>query len=291
MIALSHLGVLADAGLRGAHVIVGGHSHTLLSNTEPGAAGPAPIVAPTGALVLQAGAYGRYVGRLDLDVAEDGTVLAYAASCRHVGLDVPEDPAVAALIAEFAAPLQAVRAMRIGTLPDALDIAACRLGPCAFGRLVADAMLRAARGADLAITNAGGLRTGLRAGPVTLGDVLDAQPFGNTLATVELSGADVLAALEHGLAQLGRGGFAQMAGVRARMVDGRMVAEVPNRMADGAVWQPIEPGRTYRVATNNFLLGGGDGYTMMRDRGRNAYGSGPGIAEITAEAIANPVTR
>ena len=281
VIGLTHVGVPADLGLAGVPVIVGGHSHTLLSNTERGALGPAPTVSPGGSLIVQAGAYGRYVGRLDLDVGADGAILAYAGACRHVGLDTPEDPAVAALVAQFAAPLQSVRAMQIGTLPEPLDITLCRLGPCAFGTLVAEAMLRAAHGADLAIMNAGGLRTGLRAGPITLGDVLDAQPFANTLATLDLSGADVLRALEHGLSQTGRGGYAHLAGVQVRQTDGQLRAT----FADGS---PILPDRTYRVATNNFLLAGGDGYTMLRDGARNAYAAGPGIAEITADAIAHP---
>jgi len=79
---------------------------------------------------------------------------------------------------------------------------------------ITGALLAAAHGADVAIMNGGGLRTGLRAGPATLGDVLDALPFGNTLATATLTGADFWAAVEHGLGLIGRGGFPQLAGVR-----------------------------------------------------------------------------
>lgn len=62
--------------------------------------------------------------------------------------------------------------------------------------------------------NAGGLRTRLPGGPLTLEDVLDAMPFGNMLATLDLTGADLLDALEHGLSLRGRGGFPQTAGLR-----------------------------------------------------------------------------
>ena len=188
VVALSHLGVVADGGLDvpGVAAIVGGHSHTLLSNVEPGALGPHPMVAPSGALVVQAGAYGRYLGRLDLDLAADGRVLAYGGECRHVGLDLPEDAAVAAVVAQYAAPLLNVRRREIAVLPNEFSVASCRVSQCAFGQFVAGTLLAAAHGADVAIMNGGGLRTGLRAGPVTLGDVLDALPFGNTLATVTL---------------------------------------------------------------------------------------------------------
>ena len=126
MLALSHLGVGADRALAGrvpgVDVFLGGHSHTLLSDTEPGAAGPAHAVldGPAGpAVVLQAGAYGRHLGRLDLDVAADGTVLAYGGDCRHVGLDLPMDPTVAAIVASYAVHLDAVRRRPVGQMPNA----------------------------------------------------------------------------------------------------------------------------------------------------------------------------
>ena len=281
VIALSHLGVLADRGLDapGVAVIVGGHSHSLLSNVEAGAVAPHPWVSASGALVVQAGAYGRYLGRLDLDVGAAGTVLAYGGECRHVGLDLPEDPAVAAIVAGFAATLDAVRRQYVATLPAELGVGACRVAQCALGGMVAGAMLRAAHGADVALMNAGGLRTGLRAGPVTLGDVMDALPFGNTLATLSLTGADLRAAILHGLSLAGRGGFAQWAGMR---LDG-VAIEV--RAADGH-WTPLDPARRYLVATNNFLRSGGDGYTMLRDGAIDPYDAGPGLAELFATALA-----
>ena len=289
VLLLSHLGVLADGTMAapGIAAVIGGHTHTLLSNVEPGALGPHPVQAGSGALVVQAGAYGRYLGRLDLDVAADGGVLAYGGECRHVGLDLPEDPAVAAIVAHYAGTLREVRGRLVATLPEALDVNGCRIGPCRLGGMVAEALLGAAHGADLAVMNVGGLRTGLRAGVVTLGDVLDALPFGNSLATLTLTGADVRAALEQGL-QPGRGAFPQLAGARmewdAVRPMGNRITSLEVRGADGG-WAPMEPGRRYLVATNNFLRGGGDGYTVMRDRAMDPYDAGPGVAEIVAGAL------
>ena len=291
VIALSHLGVAADGGLDvpGVGVILGGHSHTLLSNIEPGALGPHPVVSPSGALVVQAGAYGRYLGRLDLDLAVDGRVLAYGGECRHVGLDMAEDPDVAAIVAQYAAPLQEVRRRQVAVLPEELAIASCRVSQCAFGQLVADALLAAAHGADVAIMNGGGLRTGLRAGPATLGDVLNALPFGNSLATVTLTGADLRMAVEHGLGLVGRGGFPQVAGMRlewnALRPAGDRITEFKIRGPDGA-WTDLDPERRYLVATNNFIRGGGDGYSVLRDRGIDPYDAGPDVAELVAAALA-----
>ncbi len=291
VIALSHLGLPADWAISvpGIAAVVGGHTHTLLSNTEPGALGPHPVAVPGGALVVQAGAYGRFLGRLDLDVAADGAVLAWGGDTRHVGPDLPEDPAVAAIVARFAAPLEEVRRRVVATMPETLDPAGCRVGECALGSLVADAMLGAAPGAQAAITNAGGLRAGLRAGDVTYAGVLEVLPFGNMLATMRLTGTDLRAALEHGLAQPGRGGFPQVAGLRlawdpARPAGNRLTGLLVRDA--GGDWAPVEPDRTYALATNSFLRGGGDGYAMLRDRAVDAYDAGPVVADLVADALA-----
>ncbi len=281
VVVLSHLGLAADLALPAAGValIIGGHSHTLLSSTEPGASGPSPTRAGDGPPIVQAACYGRYLGRVDLDVAADGSVLALAAACRHLGLDLAPDPEAQAIVARFAAPLAELRNRPVATLEQPLDVATCRLAPCPLGELVAAALRRATHGHAVGLMNAGGLRVGLPAGPVSLGQVLDTMPFGNTLATTTLSGADLTDTVRHGLAMLGRGGFAQWSGLR--LEGGSIVIEA----ADGS-WSPLDPAGQYLVATNNFVRNGGDGYTVLRDRGENPYDTGPGLADLLADALA-----
>jgi len=299
VLALSHLGVEVDrdfAGrVPGIDVFVGGHSHTLLSNTEPGALGPAhqAFRGPAGtAVVLQAAAYGRYLGRLDLDIAADGTVLAYGGDCRHIAPTLPPDPAVGAIVARYAAQLDMVRKRRVGEAPAAIPNATCRVGECALGSFIADAMLATVQGAEIALMNAGGIRTGLPAGELTLGDVLTMLPFGNAVATLRLTGADVQAAIANGLARMGAGAFPQVAGLRitwnpAAAPEARLLAL---EVATAGGYAPIDPARTYLVVTNNFLRTGGDGYAMLRDRAIDPYDSGPGLDETVADAIANHPT-
>ncbi len=184
---------------------------------------------------------------------------------------------MAAIVARFAAPLEAFRHEVVAVLPEALPLAGCRVTPCPLGQAIADAMLRATPGAELAIMNAGGIRTELPAGPVTRGQVLEALPFGNTIATLQLSGADLADALRAGLAQLGRGGFPQWAGLRLGLEG--------FEARDGDAWRPLDPGRLYRVATNNFLRNGGDGYVAFCDRAIDPYDSGPGLDEAFVDLL------
>ena len=293
VVLLSHLGIEADRRIAqqvaGIDVIVGGHSHTLLA-PEPEAEGPAPLLVDgrdRAVRIVQTGAFGRFLGRLDLDLAADGRVAAHAGAPVPLGPRVAEDARVAAMVAEFAAPLEQMRRRVIGTLPAGLSNAECRRGECALGNLVSEAMLARIPGAEIAITNGGGLRAGLPGGQVTYGDVLTVLPFGNTIAIMGLRGADVLAALENGLSQGQAGRFPQVAGLRfawdPAAPAGSRVRQV--EVAQGAGFAALDPNRVYRVLTNDFMRRGGDGYVMFRDRALDPYDTGPVLDEVVAEAI------
>lgn len=296
VVVLSHLGLPADVRLAqavpGVDVIVGGHSHTLLAEL-PGALGPAPTLVdgPDRAVrIVQAGALGRYLGRLDLDLAADGRVVAHAGGVREMTTDLAEDPRVAGIVAGFAATLAEMRTRVVGRLPAELPLD-CRARECALGNLVADAMLAAAPDAEVALANAGGLRAPLRAGDVTFGDVLAVLPFGNALATAALRGADLRAAIENGLSQPLAGRFPQVAGIRfawdAAAPAGSRLGPVEVRRAGR--WEALEPERVYRVVTNDFLRRGGDGYAVLRDAALEAYDNGPLLEEVVAGFLAGGV--
>jgi 5'-nucleotidase len=288
VVLLSHLGLGVDRRLAsevaGVDVILGGHSHTLV-------APPVLVDGPDRPVtIVQAGAFGRWLGRLDLDLAADGRVTLARQQMRELTADIPEDAAVAALVAQLGAPLEAIRRRVVGRLPAALSHAACGSAPCEIGQLVAEAM-REAAGAEIGWQNGGGVRAGLPGGEVTVGDVLAALPFGNTMARMMLRGAAVLAALENGLSRLPApsGRFPQTAGLRftvdaMRPVGSRVVAaEV--READGT-WRALEPARAYSIATNNFLRRGGDGYTVFAEAGLEARDDGPALDDLVARALA-----
>ncbi|WP_419898408.1 bifunctional metallophosphatase/5'-nucleotidase [Roseomonas sp. USHLN139] len=296
LVVLSHLGLAADralaARLPGIDVIVGGHSHTLLADL-PGAEGPSPtLVEGPDRLtrIVQAGAYGRWAGRLDLELGADGRVLGHGGRVLPVTPELPEAPPVATLIAEYRAPLAALRARPVGRSPAALPNAGCRQGECALGSLVAEAMLAAAPGAEIAVTNGGGLRAGLSEGAISLGELLEVLPFGNTLARLTIRGGDLRAALEIGLSRLesNGGGFPQVAGLRLRFdpdaPPGQRLRAVA--VAEAGGFRPLDDGRAYRLVTNDFNRRGGDGYVPFRDRALDAYDNGAPLEEVVAAYLA-----
>jgi len=301
VIALTHVGFAQDraiaAAVPGLAAVVGGHSHTLLSNTDPSALAhyPQPVTGPAGRAVpvVQVGANNRFLGRLDLDLDGEGRVVEARGDALPLGFAGPREPAVEALVAELALPLAALRSRVIGRAAAALPNDACRREECALGNLVAEAMLAAARpsGAEIALQNGGGLRAGLAAGPITWGDLLTVLPFSNTLATLTLAGADLHAALENGFsaAESGAGRFPQIAGLRVAWdpaaPPGRRVVSASVLGADGTA-RPLEETRLYTVVTNNFLRQGGDGYASLRDRAVTAYDGGPNIEDVVEAWIA-----
>lgn len=303
IIALTHMGLPRDmqiaARVPGIDVIVGGHSHTLLSNTEPGAAGPYPVLVqnPAGRQVpiVQAYAYGKFLGELEIVFDDAGNVTSATGNPILLDASVAADKAIAASLAELAKPLEEIRAKVVGRATAEIDGSrdTCRSGECAMGNLVADAMLERVRdqGIDIAIQNGGGLRASIDAGEITMGEVLTVLPFQNTLATFQLKGSDILAALENGVSQVeeGAGRFPQVAGLRftwtrARKAGDGRIASVEVKTATG--YEPLDPARVYGVVTNNYLRGGGDGYKVFAEAGQNAYDHGPGLDEVLADHIA-----
>ena len=301
ILVLSHVGFGRDqqiaAEVDGISAIIGGHSHTLMSNTAEDAVAYATLVeSPSGRAVpiVQAYAFSRYMGDLTLEFGEDGAVI--AASGDTVLLDAAYAPAedIEALIAPLRAPIEELTRRPVAELSADIDGSreTCRAGECEMGNTVTDAMLAevAHQGIRVALTNGGGLRASMGAGTATLGDVLTVLPFQNTLYTLEVSGETLLAALEHGVNDVeeGAGRFPQVAGLRFRLdlsvaPNSGRVADVEVMGSDG--WEALEPTQTYGLVTNNFMAGGGDGYAMLREGGSNGYDTAIDLAEVLARYL------
>jgi 5'-nucleotidase len=306
IIAVSHAGFGKDrevaAAVTGLDVIVAGHTNTFLSNTDEDAEGPYPVVitAPDGNPVLLVSdfTWGKYLGRLDVDFDNNGVATSYSGDPILLDSSVAQDPEVQARVDALAAPLAELTAKVIGTAAVDLDgdRSNCRFAECTMGNLITDAILWKTQneGTQIAFQNGGGIRASIPAGEVTVGDVLTVLPFGNLISTFELTGAEVVEALENGVSRAenpeneGTGRFAQVGGVRYswdpnQPVGSRIVA-VEVRQTDGS-YSPIELGTTYKVAANDFNRGGGDDYAVFVGA-RNAYDFGPSLDEAVQEYIA-----
>lgn len=302
IIALTHVGFPADqrlaAAVPGLDAVIGGHSHTFLSASDPKRAGAYPtwVSREDGSAVpvVTAYAYGKYLGHLELTFADDGTLLHAQGDTLLLDASVAQDPAVEARVKELAGPIEELKARVVAESTADIDgdRNSCRQVECTMGNLVAEAMLDRVKdqGVTIAVQNGGGLRASISAGQVTMGAVLAVLPFQNTLSTFQASGATLVAALENGVSQLedGAGRFVQVAGMKytfdPALPAGARVSEVMVR--EGDTWVPIDLAKVYGVVTNDFVRKGGDGFRMFANDGMNAYDFGPDLADVTAEYMA-----
>ncbi|ESZ37138.1 MULTISPECIES: bifunctional UDP-sugar hydrolase/5'-nucleotidase [unclassified Mesorhizobium] len=303
IIAVTHIGYRRErdviAKIPGIDVVVGGHSHSLLSNTDPKAEGPYPTMVdnPDGSKVpvVQAASYSKYLGEFKVVFDDNGSVKEASGDPIFLDKSIIPDPAVLARIKELGAPIEALKNKEVAETTEAIDGSreSCRTKECAMGNLVSDAILDRVKGqgVEIVVSNGGGLRASIDKGTVTMGEVLTVLPFQNTLATFQISGKDLVAGLENGVSQVEDGGgrFPQVAGLKYSF--DKSVAPNAGRvksvevMQNGA-WAPINPDKDYLVATNNYVRQGGDGYKVFAEKAKNAYDYGPGLEQVVADYLA-----
>jgi 5'-nucleotidase len=240
-------------------------------------------------VVIQGASFGRLLSVVDLQFdRERGTLLRERTGARNVpvanGLDddrslreayppAPADPRLAAIVEHYRARAAPLADRPVGRVAGPVDRLPAELGDSPAGRLIADAHLAATRvnGAQIAFTNAGGIRSSLRPrgpeGTVTYGDLFTMQPFGNALVTMTLTGEQLKVLLEsqrRGAAA--RPHFLQPSSSlayewRDDAAPGSRVVEQSLRI-DGAAWRREA---TYRVTVNSYLAAGGDRFHVLLD--------------------------
>ncbi len=201
---------------------------------------------------------------LTLDRDDEGAVVWHASYDVVNTLGVEPNETIAAAVAVYEAQLDEELGVEIGTTATVLDTRrqSVRSGENAFGNLVADAM-RAAVGADVAITNGGGIRADREyaAGTVlTRRHIQEELPFGNRTVLLEMTGAEVIAVLENGFSRVEdvAGRFPHVSGISVEYDPTRAPGE--RVVAVTVAGAPLDPEAHYLVATNDYIAGGGDGY-------------------------------
>lgn len=255
-IVLSHLGFKRDRELaervKGIHVIVGGHSHTKVEKPH--------VVHET--IITQAWEHGKAVGVLDIKF-EDGKVVQFSGRLIEIGPHLSfEDEKVKAIVDSYSKSVNAILDEKIGFAEEDLDGENVRRAETNLGNLIADIM-RETSGAEIAIINGGGIRTGIKRGEIKVKDVYSVLPFNNYILAIKLKGSEIKEALEHGLSAIeeSSGRFPQVSGIRF-IYD--LNAEVGSRVREIYISEkPIEMEREYIVAINDFLAAGGDGYSVF----------------------------
>lgn len=253
VVVLSHLGFPADRALAeavpGIDIIVGGHTHTRIST---------PVVVGN-TFIVQAWEYGRALGVVDL-VVRDGKVATVRGRLEEIRPSAgKEEPAVAEVVRRYTEKMDSSLNEVIGETRVPLDGEQVRQQETNLGDLVADSMRESAK-AEVAITNGGGIRGSIAEGTITKRDVYRVLPFDNYIIALRLSGTQIREVLEHGVSgrEPGEGRFPQVSGLkfsyRPSAPPGERITEI---LVGGT---PIEPDREYMVATNDFLVAGGDGY-------------------------------
>jgi 2',3'-cyclic-nucleotide 2'-phosphodiesterase (5'-nucleotidase family) len=233
-------------------IVIGGHEHIPLTATE------------SHALISKAGSEAKYVARLDVNRTTGGVIERFH-ELIPVTSAIPDDPDTAKIVASYESRLSSALDEVVGTSAVALDATGVReVGESNIGNLLADA-LRADAGAEIGLTNSGAIR-GDRvypAGPITRRTLLAMHPFGNVNCKIAVTGRVLLAALNTGVSKLptGSGQFPHVSGLTMKI---NASARPGNRVTDVVVnGQPLQPEMMYTLALPDYLLKGGDNYTMF----------------------------
>ncbi|MDF2611044.1 MAG: 5-Nucleotidase domain protein precursor [Lachnospiraceae bacterium] len=260
IIALAHLGLdesseftsamLAEQAT-GIDLIVDGHSHTILETGKT----------VDNTLIVSTGEYIKNIGAVVID--KEGKM---SARLVNISQFTDTDEAVDKVVAEISAEQEEQLSEVVGSTSVYLDGVRenVRSKETNLGNLTADAM-RDATGADVAFTNGGGIRASIEIGNITKKDLTTVFPFGNYVVTKKVTGKDILAAMEVGVASYPEtlGAFPQVSGITFTIDASKPAgSRITNAKIGGVA---LDSNKTYLLASNDFIFAGGDGYTMFAD--------------------------
>jgi len=272
--------------VEGIDVIVGGHTHSKLSEPVFDNTGDEPTV------IVQANEYNKFLGTLDVTFDADGKVIVPKTTGKLLDISTYAEDAETAQIlnTKYKPAISEKEKTVVGTA--AVDLIGgnppARTGETNLGNFIADGMLAKAKTINpdtvIAVQNGGGVRTTLNAGNITLADVFKVLPFGNALGIMDLTGDEIKAALEYSVkdAPNAFGGFLQVSGLKftydSSKPAGQKVQTIEVKGKDGS-YTALDLTKHYYVATNVFTAKGGDGFTMFAKAYAEGRVSEPGFVD------------
>lgn len=269
IVALAHIGTdesseivstMIAKEVEGIDIIIDGHSH---SNYPTG------FEADNGTLIVSTGEYGANLGQVIITFNKDTNKITNKIASlipKATAATLNPDEIVAQKIEEINEAQNALLSKVVGVSKVVLDGARenVRTGETNLGNLITDAMLYVT-GAEIAITNGGGIRATINAGEITKQDVVSVLPFGNFIVTKYLTGAQIKDILEHGVKDYPAtaGHFPHVAGINfvfdAEKAPGERIVSIKINGKD------IDMDAKYLVAANDFMAAGGDDYPHFKD--------------------------
>ena len=238
--------------VKGLDIIVTGHAHQ----------GTPEALVSNGTLIVSTNALGMELGRLDLvyNVKTD-KIVSHKNKLSYIYDDeIPNDSLTQMAINKWKDKLKTITEEKVCTISKSLTRSYGE--ESSLGNMITDAMMHAYPDNDFAITNSGGLRQDIDSGSVTVGNLISAFPFPNTVVKVELKGEAIKKLFEHA-ASLSNG----ILQVSKQVV---FVYNEKNPVGSRVIsihinGKLLENDKTYKVLTNNFLADGGDGYIDFKN--------------------------
>ncbi|WP_052356502.1 5'-nucleotidase C-terminal domain-containing protein [[Clostridium] dakarense] len=265
IIALGHIGVDESSeptsediirDVDGIDVFVDGHSHTAFKNGKK----------VNNTMLVSTGEYLSNLGKVEIEFDENNKVVDVDASLinKSQASSVTPDPEVESMMKKIEDEQKAALSVKVGKTETHLEGSRdkVRFGETNLGNLITDAMLNET-GADVSLTNGGGIRSSIAKGDITKGDIVNVLPFGNFIVTKKLTGAQIKEVLEFGVENYGVsfGGFPHVGGMKY-VVDPKQ--PIGKRIVSLKVnGKNIDMDKTYTVATNDFTAAGGDDYPVF----------------------------
>ncbi|PPQ92091.1 hypothetical protein CVT25_008272 [Psilocybe cyanescens] len=276
IVALTHIGYEKDIELakstRDISLIIGGHSHTLLGNMA-GAQGAYPTIATNldgdEVFVVTSYRWGEYLGYIDVEYDRRGKIVSYEGAPIHLTNATAESPKLKAQVKKWSVAFADYANTILGFTQSPLIQTTCQLEECTLGDFTADSMEDYRPTADGAIINAGGIRAEIDAGNITLQQALECFPFGNSIAELDFTGAQLWDILE-GI--VSKKNLATNAAVTSFVQVSRSIRftynpfnPVGSRLITLTIkGQPVDLAKTYKISTLDYLATGGDNFWAAR---------------------------
>lgn len=272
IVLLIHLGIPGTQSTGGERDVVRNHQHDIdLAKAVPGvdlmitghphSGTPMPLIS-NGTVIVSTDAYTIELGKLEITYDKRlDKITSYKNNFAYLFDDeVEDDPQMLAIIRKWNDKLKVITDEQVTVA--AAPMTRSYSEESVMGDMVADAMLNAYPEYDFAVTNSGGLRQDIDAGPVTVGELISAFPFPNTIVQLEMKGSDMRQIFEHG-AGLTNGILQVSKDVEVVYDENKPIGErLVKCNIKGA---PLDDNRIYKVLTSNFLADGGDGFLVFKE--------------------------